>query len=559
MMVIRIGRIIGFLLTLFTCVYAVDSIELQLTDLNGKPMNHIGVGESAIVRVRITGSLGSSISIPGLEDFYHEQRGSYKTMYSINGKQTNTIDHEYFIRAQSTGIFKLGPIEIDGIKSNKLIVKVKPRVTRHRNSTDEVTLECTPKIVYGVPGQKIELSLSIDAAEPVQNIQLQPPQVKKDLFSISNMRKIKEAIRVVNGKKHKVIECTVDLVVHKAGRWLLPEFSCIAQLPRNSRVFGPLISQIGFGMQEKIFYANPVQVIVELLPDTDERIDGIGEFTSFTAVLDKTEVNEGEGCILTLNIVGKGNFEAIAPLSLVLPDGLKYYESRTELDADGQEVSKKFEYVLQGTQPGNMTIEPQLFRYFDSSEKLIKTLATDPLNLTVIGLKTENTYKTKTATGPGDQQQLQLNEHGPWYPRSERSIPTRLFILLTLIPLMLFIGVAGYRLWNSYYIYHYAYYRRKNAYKNAKKRLAKIKKHKKTQELYDLFMTYFSDKFDMAKSVCSQSVIEERLLAAGMGDDGLEQWHSFWYYLNACSYGNESQQDFFERAEVWLSQLEDVL
>ena len=374
MMVIKIGRIIGLFLSCVTFAVAMDSIELRLTDLNGTPINHIGVGQSALIKVRLRGSLDSLPSIPGLEHFYHEQRGSYKTMYSVNGKQTKTIDHEYFIRAQSTGIFKVGPVEIDSIKSNKLIIKVKPYVARNRNAKDEVVLECTPNIIYGVPGQKIGLSLSIDAAEPVQNIQVQPPQIKKDLFDISNVRKTRDFTRVVNGKKHKVIECAVDLVVHKAGRWVLPEFSCVAQLPRNSRVFGPLVSQLGFGMQEKVFYANPVQIIVEPLPDTDEPIDGIGEFSDFVATLDKVEVNEGQGCILTLRITGKGNFDAIEAPVLVLPDGLKYYESKSEIDTHGQERSKRFEYILQGTQPGVMNIESQQFRYFDSTQKVVKKL-----------------------------------------------------------------------------------------------------------------------------------------------------------------------------------------
>ncbi len=138
------------MLSYFTFVCAMDSIEIQLTDLNGTSIKHIGVGQSALIKVRITGSLDSSVSIPGLEHFYHEQRGSYKTMYSVNGKQTKTIDHEYFIRAQSTGIFKVGPVEIDGIKSNILIIRVKPYVARNRNSKDEVILECVPNIVYDI-------------------------------------------------------------------------------------------------------------------------------------------------------------------------------------------------------------------------------------------------------------------------------------------------------------------------------------------------------------------------------------------------------------------------
>ncbi len=59
--------------------------------------------------------------------------------------------------------------------------------------------------------------------------------------------------------------------------------------------------------------------------------------------------------------------------------------------------------------------------------------------------------------------------------------------------------------------------------------------------------------------MCVQPVIENNLLKAGLPDDVLEQWQSFWYYLNACSYGDEQQKEFFERAEVWLSQLEDAL
>src|ERR1700761_6560576 len=109
------GNIIFFIfLNLLLSLHASPSLELSLTTLQGAPIRHqqLCIGVPYLLEI-----IGREIDtmppcdMGTLQGWYCEPRGTYKTINTINGSTTKSIQSTYYVRADQEGSYTLGPIQ----------------------------------------------------------------------------------------------------------------------------------------------------------------------------------------------------------------------------------------------------------------------------------------------------------------------------------------------------------------------------------------------------------------------------------------------------------------
>ncbi len=132
-----------------------------------------------------------------------------------------------------------------------------------------------------------------------------------------------------------------------------------------------------------------VNITVLPLPTENRPADfkgAVGDF-SINAITNTTQTGKDDAVTLQVSVRGSGNFSMVQPLAVQWPQGLEAYEpvEKENLMKSIMPISgdKTFEYVFLCHQPGQVTIPAVQFSYFDIAAKAYKTIATQPIIMSV--------------------------------------------------------------------------------------------------------------------------------------------------------------------------------
>jgi tetratricopeptide (TPR) repeat protein len=111
---------------------------------------------------------------------------------------------------------------------------------------------------------------------------------------------------------------------------------------------------------------------------------GVGDFT-VQARLSKDSLKTHDAASLLVTVSGKGNIALLEAPKVSFPPDFEVYDVRTTVNADksGTSGSKTFEYPFIPRSPGDFTIAPVKYAYYDVSGRRYQTASTDSLRLKV--------------------------------------------------------------------------------------------------------------------------------------------------------------------------------
>ena len=111
---------------------------------------------------------------------------------------------------------------------------------------------------------------------------------------------------------------------------------------------------------------------------------GVGEF-SVQARLSKDSLKTHDAASLLVTVSGKGNIALLEAPKLNFPPDFEVYDVKTTVNTDksGTSGSKTFEYPFIPRSPGEFTIGPLQYGYYDVSQRKYVTVATQALPLKV--------------------------------------------------------------------------------------------------------------------------------------------------------------------------------
>jgi hypothetical protein len=302
---------------------------------------------------------------------------------------------------------------------------------------------------------------------------------------IENPKNISLSTETVNGKQYRVgIIRKMALFPTQSGTLEIAPMEATTQVQIQSRSVDPFDAFFRDPFGRTVNYkvkSEPLKIKVDPLPaNAPASFKGaVGKFTMNTSV-DRRTTKTNEPVTLKVTIAGTGNIKVLEVPEIELPKDFEQYTPKVSDNINRQEGkisgSKTFEYLLIPRYPGQKTIKPLAFSFFDLNKHEYVTLQSPQIELNV---------EQGTATAPpviagGNREDVQLLSQDirfikvsqpSFSRRGDHLYKSGLFIALVLLPLAGLVGTFVYSRQRQAEMLDAAGYRNRRAIKVAQKGL----------------------------------------------------------------------------------------
>ncbi len=289
--------------------------------------------------------------------------------------------------------------------------------------------------------------------------------------------------------------------------------------------------------------SNTLSVRVDPLPGSaPEGFSGaVGTF-EFSASLDKRTVQAGDPLTLTLEVRGTGNVKLVAVPRPRVPADVETYDPKISesVRKEGTTVGgmKKAEYLLIPRNPGQRTLEPIAFTYFDLNSGRYVTLRSPKFDLTVTPGK-ESTGRTVASLSKEDVRLLGEDirflklDAGALQPLDRSSFFTWWFILGLVVPPLVLFSAVMYRKRLEGIAGNASRWRSQQAGREASRRLRMARRlltagntEEYHAEVSRALLGYLREKLQIPQAELTLDLAMERLLQTGLEPSTLAEVRS---------------------------------
>jgi hypothetical protein len=275
---------------------------------------------------------------------------------------------------------KEGPFTVDGAAvifkdrryaTDPIDIKVLPASTPPEQATKEnIFIDASLSRTKPWKGESMVITYKLYSRYELLNLSEESPPTF-DGFSATNMSRNQERrIRVerFGNREYYTLELfRAELYPLRGGTQVIPQYKAkvLAAVPtgRKLRSYWGTQDEV---KRQYIDLASPeLRIPVRELPsNAPADFNGaVGRF-DLDAELSGTETAAGEPLTLRLRISGDGNLKLIGDPKLNLPPAFEAYEP--QIKSSGS--AKTYEYLIIPGKPGNFTLEPFSFSYFDTRQ-----------------------------------------------------------------------------------------------------------------------------------------------------------------------------------------------
>lgn len=523
-----------FLSLCFFETYAI-TLSLNLSDLEGNRIAEVKQGEPFFIEVIVFDdqqNLGEPV-LMHMQKLSSCQRYPVSTHITVinGGKQQVQRKYVYKARIDAVGPFALGPAYFDlgsqVIRSPAVsFLVVKGTGAQKQQVSDPfIQVKTHKESVY--VDQQVLLTVRLCYKKPVDSFVLEPFSLTNG-FVMQLGQPVAESVSY-DGHSWSCFTYTFAVYPRQKGDLVIPGLRAHGERVKESSS-GSFMAHFFFGFdREKIeARSQPLVIAVKSLPNNAQHARAVGEFTSFTASLDKNTLEPGTAATLILTLAGNGNMQQITFDNWQLPSELKRYDSKFYLEIDKQRPGffvRRQEFIIQALAPGTFTIAPYLFTFFNPVTASMEQLKTRPLVLTV---------KKGVQQKEFSQEKNLLVVHKKW------SWPIIPYWIMVTLSLSLLLFLLGNFIWYRYEVViekKIAYYVFKRAIHHAK-----IKNNAKL--LYNAWFVLLARRLGIKKIPQSLRDIEQLF----------DQQHRVkWRY-----YISELERIAFEQSEI-INDIDDLI
>jgi hypothetical protein len=538
----------------------------------------IGTQDQLQFTVTISGTNSGDVEAPSLPPFpgFDVVAGpSVSTQFQwINGRASSSKGFTFVLVPQKPGRYTLPQVEVRAggktYQTQPISITVTPGSSRTAPRRgfepfgDEsmmqrrppggnevfVTAEIEPRRAY--PGQQVTLTYRLYTQVGVTGLQLQenPPLNGfwvEDMEVATNQQGER---KVVNGREY--LEYLVKeqaLFPNTPGKLKIPSVTFAIAARAGGDFFGI------FGQSQTI-YRKTDELTLEVLPfpSQGKPVDFSGAVGSYnlTANLDRTEASTGDAVTLHIKLAGRGNLKMVPDLALPqLPD-FTIYSSKQVANVRVMESKwiggeKTWEYVLVPKAPGEQTIPPLSFSYFDPERDRYETVTTPRLALKVARAAGSGDVVT-SLSGVGKQSVMRQGTDinfiklsaGPLSPGRQPAYASLWFYVLLAFPFAINAGLLIYQRERRRQSSDVVLFRSRKARRSALARLNGSIKLGRTdpRRFYDEAGTalsgYLGDKFNLPEIALASDSLERMLQEKGVGAEIIKETLAC---LQECDFG----------------------
>lgn len=525
----------------------------------------VGAMDQFQLTVTVTGSGSDQAQtprLPLLRNLKVVAGPSLSTQFQwINGRSTSSKSYIYILLAEKEGQFTVGPIEVDVGNRVYRTQAVPVRVTSVSRPSASPARSAPPDNTFGLPGasrrseitgedvfvaaeldrasvypgQQVTLSYHLYTQVNVTGLQLQenPPLTGFWVENLEVESKPTGVRRVMDGREY------LDYLVKKQA--LFPNTPGSLKIPSSTfavsvKTAGDLFGLLG---QADTVYRKTKEVGIEVrpLPQAGRPADfnnAVGSFT-LSAELARPLVAAGDAVSMRVKLSGTGNLKQIPDLTLPAMPDFTVYSSKREDNLHpvaGNQIGgdKIWEYVMIPKVPGDQTIPPLSFSFFNPETESYETAATRPVSLKV----TSGGDSGNAIAGLSGLNKQNLTRQGTdinFIKLSEPDLQSRRaplyrnfwFYALALLPVFCNLGIFYYQRERARQTANTVWARSRKAKRLALERLRKADKAGRSapRQFYDqsarALAGYLEDRFDLPEISVTADSLERILSEKGIG------------------------------------------
>jgi hypothetical protein len=344
----------------------------------------------------------SAFNPPDLTEFDVVGPFESSSTVSINGRTQSSYELTYILSPHRLGKFTIKPAEasINGKKYNSNSVSLEVtkgntnRVNNNLNNNDitdvDIFLAVIPDKASLYVGEPLVLTVKLYSKFSINDLNnFKGPSIQggwSEAIATPNPdRLISENL---NGVQYgtAVLQRLLIFPQNSGEIRINPAELNVGVVQTIKRRVGGYIMQDQQVSQKKLKSVTKSISVLALPSNKPADFSGaVGTF-NFSAKFDKTTGKTGEALKLTLSLTGTGNFKLIEPIDCKLPTSdFNVWPPETTDNitntVNGANGSRTFQYLIIPKNPGNFTISPITFSYFDLGSRQYKKLSSPEFKL----------------------------------------------------------------------------------------------------------------------------------------------------------------------------------
>jgi len=578
----------GALFLLFSgFLQSVDqSIVLSMQDMNNRPMQQAMIHSPFILQIELNNKDFIEVETPyvaGMDNFKYSPAMRHSHTSTVNGETVKKTMYRFVLKGEKKGTFTVGPVQLKdrrgkSFRSNKLIIKVDDAVVlSDLQEVPKYFVECVIDKKSMYVGEIATLHVKF-----LDRIYVDKPKVVLPEFQhvkiVSIEKKDTTTLEVLNGYDYAVTEWLIKFYPINQGSLLIDGIKVTFL---DQRLEEKMLSKGAFrrfGSMIKIaqdMHVYPVALQVLGLPEQQgfKDVTAVGQFSKLELSINKNVTQEGQGLILSTELFGDGNFEMIAPINLLLPTGLEFYDADT-VSIHKDRISKHAEFVIQAQYPGSYHIAAQKLHYFDPVDHTYKIVQSNSIDITITEnidfQKLQNQFEQHDATNNEyhknndlkNNVQLDFVDNTSFNAQLFVMIPIGSYQLLIVSLLLILLIMMMYRYAFKEYFFTSLYWHRFILFLQASK-ACKVAAYKNNGVvLYSVFMNLFIALQVSSAGAIDTVIIEKHLKHKGFSENQIVQWKSFYGRLLQASFAQQDQMQnviLFQDSLKWLKLLKEKI
>ncbi len=491
------------------------------------------------VKVSGTRSGDTAPVIHGLESFQVTQGGTSSRVEIVNGKMSSGIDYSYFIQPRKTGVFTIGPaeIEVDGnrAKSNTVTLDVKEISQEPGSNRGPVFIEASISSEEVYVEEQAMYTIKLYYRVGIDDLSLKLPEIDHIVFK--QLGRPSEYQTTCGGKAYQVLEVRHSLLASQAGEYAIWS-SSMRMTVRQSGGHSPFSFLSG---RPLTLATDPVVLKVRDLPEKGKPTGFSGLIGDFQieSGLEPLSLKAGESATLTIRISGRGNVNRIPDIDLPEMPFARTYSDKpvmeTQDDSHGIGGTKTMKWALVPEKAGRFDVPPLTVSFFNPHtgeytvlKTPLYTLSVSPGEDQAVTVFQATPNGGKPAEGSAKQEVRQVGKdilpiHTTLTTLSVpyRFLSTGWFLWLALFgPVSVYVVLlCGLRIYKRS-PEHLVQLRSRQAYRSLQKRCRRL--HTDGGTLIDAFTDYLNDRFDLSIGVLTADDTARLLRGHGAGDDTVE-------------------------------------
>lgn len=301
--------------------------------------------------------------------------------------------------------------------------------------------------------------------------------------------------------------------------------------------------------------SNPLKLFIQPLPQQGKPASfygAVGQGYTISAAVDRQEAEVGDAINLTVKVQGPGNLKSTKDILFPALNGFKVYDAATSSSTlpsnGGLRGFKAFKTVLVPTAEGTYTLPPIEWSYFDPQSKTYRTIATRPLDLTILpSTKTGAGYDFTQATPTQNTGFEKLGKDinylkTAFAPTSGSALETASKLWpLNWLAVALLLAAGAFALVDKKTL----------AYKRAlSKARAQLKAAQNEEAVSDAVSDYLQTKIKLSTASQQLRHILQVLKQHGAKDASIKQFNALWQYLEAARFAPSAKANVAQAAEL---------